>query len=64
MKLGENVIIKTDLKHGKWYGDAIWLNTMNEFLGKEMVITKILEEGEYELNNITKWTFTDEMFDR
>jgi len=62
MEIGDKVIIRTDLVDNTEYGDAYWFDEMNEFLGKEMLITKIVTDCEYELDNNQEWVFTKEMF--
>lgn len=63
MELGTRVKVKSDLKLNGFYGEAMFTSDMEEFLGKEMIVTEILSKSSYELDNIKSWEFTDEMLD-
>ena len=71
MKIGTNVIIKSNLIPNKIYGGAIFVPEMEEFLGKGAVITEILfpvfnaNQGSYGLSIDQEqiFEFTDEMLE-
>ena len=71
MKIGTNVIIKSNLLINKLYGGAMFVPEMEEFLGKGAVITEILfpmvnaNQGSYGLSvdQEQRFEFTDEMLE-
>ena len=73
MKIGTNVIIKSNLLVNKFYGGAIFVPEMQEFCGRGAVITELLfpvvndgeSKGSYGLSidKDQEFEFTSEMLE-
>jgi len=71
MKIGTKVIIKSNLLVNKFYGGAIFVPEMEEFLGRGATITEILlpitdipsKSYGLSIDNEQRFEFTDEMLE-
>lgn len=62
-KVGDKVVIRKDLKAGKWYDDIEWWSEMDDFKGKDYVV--IIEEVDsFDVYRIEDaWCINDEMIE-
>lgn len=62
-KVGDKVVIRKDLKAGKWYDDIEWWSEMDDFKGKDYVV--IIEEVDsFDVYRIEgAWCINDEMIE-
>ena len=45
-KIGDKVRLKEGLEHGKDYGDAFYVDGLDEYLGKDLIITSVHPDGD------------------
>lgn len=45
-KVGDKVRLKEGLEHGKDYGDAFYVDELDEYLGKDLIITSVHSDGD------------------
>jgi len=71
MKIGDKIIIRTDLIVGETYGLHCFNSDMQEFAGQELEITAVVDDTDMDNNVIGQhyrvagndWDWTDLMFE-
>lgn len=62
-KIGDKVLVRSDLKEGKKYGDEVVMSDMLYFKGKIVTIEHIDHPNCYQIKeDPDQWYWTDEMF--
>ena len=62
-KIGDKVLVRSDLKEGKKYGDEVVISDMLFFRGKIVTIEHIDHPNCYRIKeDPDRWNWTDEMF--
>lgn len=63
-KVGDKVVIRSDLIRGEMYGEYFLLSEMHRLRGKTVTIKEVRQGGlpSYRIEECTQPFFTDEMF--
>lgn len=62
-KIGDKVLIRSDLEEGKKYGDEVVMSDMLFFKGKIVTIEHVDHPNCYRIKeDLDQWHWTDEMF--
>ena len=63
-KIGDKVLVRSDLEEGKKYGDEVVMSDMLFFKGKIVTIEHVDHPNDYRIKeDPDQWHWTDEMFD-
>lgn len=62
-KIGDKVLVRSDLEEGKTYGDEVVMSDMLYFKGKIVTIEHVDHPNHYRIKeDLDQWHWTDEMF--
>ena len=61
-QVGDKVVVRADLRIGRFYGADTFVASMSDFMGTSVTISKVLGEGMYNIEEDTGYRWTDEMF--
>lgn len=61
-KVGDKVLVRTDLEVGRSYGEVGFVTPMEKYRGRVMTISSVTSVGDYHLEEAWEWVFSDKMF--
>lgn len=64
LKKGKRVRLRNDLIVGKYYGEYDWSDTMDDFSGKEVTISTVLQDSFTIVEDLGFCNYTREMVDK
>lgn len=62
-KVGDKVLIRSDLKYGNDYGETYFNREMEKYCGKTLTVESVSNVG-YTFLDLSYWNWTDEMIER